>query len=98
MRRAHRGPGKGFGGNGSFPRRPGGSPAARRNNRPPMSETFEVLTAEEASADVFLSTSAMSPYQEQLRDYLGSLLRQGCTRLDWCLVALDAGRPVARVA
>lgn len=63
-----------------------------------MSETFEVLTAEEASADVFLSTSAMSPYQEQLRDYLGSLLRQGCTRLDWCLVALDAGRPVARVA
>jgi ribosomal protein S18 acetylase RimI-like enzyme len=55
-------------------------------------------TAEELSMDAFLSVSSGSPYQEQLREYTESLIRQECTRPDWCVVGLDAGVPVARAA
>jgi ribosomal protein S18 acetylase RimI-like enzyme len=56
------------------------------------------VTAEEASVDAFLSTSTASPYQEQLREYLESLLRQRCTKPDWCLLGMEDGAPVARAA
>lgn len=56
------------------------------------------VTAEEASMDAFLSTSAASPYQQQLHDYAESLVQQECTRPEWCLLALQAGAPVARAA
>lgn len=56
------------------------------------------MTAEEASIDAFLSTSAASQYQQQLRDYLESLLEQRCTRPDWCLLGVAAGTPIARAA
>ena len=56
------------------------------------------VTAEEASVDAFLSVSAASTFHEQLRAYLESLAQQGCTKPEWCLVGLDAGRPVARGA
>jgi ribosomal protein S18 acetylase RimI-like enzyme len=55
-------------------------------------------TAEEASMDAFLSVSATSPYQQPLREYAESLLRQQCTRPDWCVLGLEAGVPVARAA
>ena len=48
--------------------------------------------------DAFLAVSAESLYQERLREYTESLVRQGCTKPDWCVVALDAGVPVARAA
>jgi ribosomal protein S18 acetylase RimI-like enzyme len=56
------------------------------------------LTAEEASMEAFLSVSAASPYQPQLREYAHSLLEQRCTRPDWCLLGLAADVPVARAA
>jgi RimJ/RimL family protein N-acetyltransferase len=55
-------------------------------------------TADAASLEAFLSVSAASRYQPELRDYLESLLRQGCTTPEWCVVGLDAGAPVARAA
>jgi ribosomal protein S18 acetylase RimI-like enzyme len=55
-------------------------------------------TAKEASLDAFLSVSAGSPYQQQLQDYAVSLMRQKCTALEWCMLALQAGAPVARAA
>jgi RimJ/RimL family protein N-acetyltransferase len=55
-------------------------------------------TAEEASLETFLSVSATSQYQPQLREYTESLLRKECTKPDWCLVGLQAGAPVARAA
>jgi ribosomal protein S18 acetylase RimI-like enzyme len=48
--------------------------------------------------DAFLSVSAASPYQEQLRDYAASLIERRCTKPDWCLVGSDGGEPVARAA
>jgi RimJ/RimL family protein N-acetyltransferase len=65
-----------------------------------MRETSSIMfvTAEEASMDAFLSVSAASPYQPQLRDYAESLLRQKCTRPDCCVLGLAAGAPVARAA
>ena len=59
---------------------------------------INVLTADEASVEGFLSVSAASPHQPQLREYAHSLLQQGCTRPDWCMLALDADAPVARAA
>lgn len=56
------------------------------------------VTADEASIDAFLSVSEASPFHDRLRAYLESLVRQGCTKPEWCLVGLDAGRPVARGA
>ena len=56
------------------------------------------VTADEVSMDVFLSVSAASTFHERLLDYVASLLRQGCTNADWCLVLLDSGTPVARGA
>jgi GNAT superfamily N-acetyltransferase len=56
------------------------------------------VTAEEASIDAFLSVSAGSPYKQQLQDYAESLVRQEYTRLEWCVLALQAGAPVARAA
>jgi hypothetical protein len=55
-------------------------------------------TAEEATLDAFLSVSAGSPYQAELREYAESLLRQQCTRPSWCLLAFDSEVPVARAA
>lgn len=55
-------------------------------------------TAAKSSLDAFLSVSAASRYQKQLRDYAESLLRQELTKPDWCLLAMQAGTPVARAA
>lgn len=48
--------------------------------------------------DAFLSVSASSQYDEQLREYTESLLQQRYTKPAWCLLALDEGVPVARAA
>ena len=55
-------------------------------------------TAEETSIDAFVSVSAGSPFQPQLRDYAESLLRQGRTRPGWCVLGFDADVPVVRAA
>jgi RimJ/RimL family protein N-acetyltransferase len=55
-------------------------------------------TSVAASLEAFLSVSATSRYQPQLREYTESLLRKKCTKPDWCLVGLQAGAPVARAA
>jgi ribosomal protein S18 acetylase RimI-like enzyme len=59
---------------------------------------LEFATADEVSTDTFLSVSAGSQYQAQLSEYLESLLEQGFTKPDWCVVGLDAGEPVSRAA
>jgi ribosomal protein S18 acetylase RimI-like enzyme len=56
------------------------------------------VTAADASLDAFLAVSAGSPYQAQLQDYLSSLVRQESTKPEWCVLGLEAGEPVARVA
>jgi RimJ/RimL family protein N-acetyltransferase len=56
------------------------------------------VTADSASLEAFLSVSAASQYQPQLREYAESLLRQESTKLDWCVLGMDAGAPVARAA
>lgn len=48
--------------------------------------------------DAFLSVSDASPYQGELREYVESLLQQRCTKPDWCVLGLEAGKPVARAA
>ena len=48
--------------------------------------------------DAFLSVSGTSPYQPQLEQYLVSLLDRRSTRLEWCLLGLEGGVPVARAA
>ena len=55
-------------------------------------------TAEQASMDAFVSVSASSQFDEQLREYTRSLLDQRCTKPAWCLMALEEGVPVARAA
>jgi ribosomal protein S18 acetylase RimI-like enzyme len=59
---------------------------------------IEFATAEETSVETFRSVSAGSPYERELGEYTEALLERGNTRPAWCLVALDAGEPVARVA
>jgi ribosomal protein S18 acetylase RimI-like enzyme len=59
---------------------------------------LEFATVDEVSTDTFLSVSSASPYQEQLREYLESLLEQGFTRPDWCIVGLETSEPVSRAA
>jgi ribosomal protein S18 acetylase RimI-like enzyme len=54
--------------------------------------------AEQASVEAFLRVSAGSPHQSELEEYLHGLLRQRCTRLEWCLIALEAAKPIARAA
>ena len=56
------------------------------------------VTAKDASLDAFLSVSHKSPYQQELREYAESLLRQQCTRPEWCVLGLEEGAPVARAA
>jgi ribosomal protein S18 acetylase RimI-like enzyme len=56
------------------------------------------VTANEASVDTFLSVSAGSRYQPQLKDYLASLLEGRYTKPEWFLLGHDAGVPVARAA
>jgi ribosomal protein S18 acetylase RimI-like enzyme len=56
------------------------------------------VTAEEASMETFLSASASSTYQQELREYLASLVRQACTSPDWCIVGLEGEAPIARAA
>lgn len=56
------------------------------------------MTAEEASIDAFLAVSARSPYQPELEKYVESLLAKRSMQPAWCVVALDAGVPVARGA
>jgi RimJ/RimL family protein N-acetyltransferase len=63
-----------------------------------MRGNLAFVTAEDASVDAFQSTSTDSPYQEQLREYLESLLRQRCTKPGWCVLGLEGGAPVARAA
>jgi RimJ/RimL family protein N-acetyltransferase len=60
--------------------------------------SFGLVTAAEASMDAFLSVSAASPFQQQLEDYAESLLRQECTRAEWCVLGLEEGAPAARAA
>jgi RimJ/RimL family protein N-acetyltransferase len=60
--------------------------------------TPEFASMREASIDDFLSVSAESPYQPQLRKYLASLLERGSTRPEWCFIAFAADAPVARAA
>ena len=48
--------------------------------------------------EAFLSVSASSQYQEQLREYARSVLEQRCTKPAWCMLALEGGVPVARAA
>src|SRR5262245_57936989 len=55
-------------------------------------------TAEASSIDAFLSVSAASPYQRNLREYAHRLLHQRCTRPEWCVLGSDANVPVARAA
>ena len=55
-------------------------------------------TSAAASLEAFLSVSATSRYQPQLREYAESLLRKECTKPGWCVVGLQAGAPVARAA
>jgi RimJ/RimL family protein N-acetyltransferase len=57
---------------------------------------LEIVTAEEASLDPFMSVA--TPYAPQLSEYVDSLLDTGRTRPAWCLVALDSGVPAARAA
>jgi ribosomal protein S18 acetylase RimI-like enzyme len=59
---------------------------------------MEFVTAEDASMDAFLSVSAASPFERQLQEYAESLLRQGCTRPEWCVLGTEEGAPVARAA
>jgi ribosomal protein S18 acetylase RimI-like enzyme len=59
---------------------------------------IELATADQSSLDTFLAVSAGSSYQPELQAYLASLLEQGATRPEWCLVGLRAGAPVARAA
>jgi ribosomal protein S18 acetylase RimI-like enzyme len=56
------------------------------------------VTAEDASMDAFLSVSEGSQYQGQLREYTESLLQGRFTKPEWCLLGLEAGKPVARAA
>lgn len=56
------------------------------------------VTAEHASIDAFLSVSAASPYQEQLRNYTESLIGKRLTKPSWCVIGLDSDVPVARAA
>jgi ribosomal protein S18 acetylase RimI-like enzyme len=63
---------------------------------PPRMLAF--ATAEESSMDAFLSVSAASPYQERLREYADSLIRQRCTRPSWCVLGVEEGVPLARAA
>jgi ribosomal protein S18 acetylase RimI-like enzyme len=55
-------------------------------------------TADETSREAFLAVSAGSPYRAQLEEYLESILSQGATRPEWCVVAVDWGTPIARGA
>jgi ribosomal protein S18 acetylase RimI-like enzyme len=59
---------------------------------------FEFATVDEVSTDTFLSVSEGSRYQQELREYLESLLQQEFTKPSWCVVGLEAGEPVARAA
>jgi RimJ/RimL family protein N-acetyltransferase len=69
-----------------------------RNVEPNATRRIEFVTASEASLEAFLSASARSRYQPQLREYAESLLRQGCTRPDWCVLGVEDATPVARAA
>jgi RimJ/RimL family protein N-acetyltransferase len=63
-----------------------------------VGRSIEFATAEEASMDAFLSVSAASPFGQQLQEYAESLLRQGCTRPEWCVLGTEGGAPVVRAA
>jgi RimJ/RimL family protein N-acetyltransferase len=60
--------------------------------------TLVFRTAEEVSMDAFLSVSAASRYQEQLREYADSLLEKRCTKPGWCVLALEDDVPIVRAA
>jgi ribosomal protein S18 acetylase RimI-like enzyme len=55
-------------------------------------------TVEDASMEAFLSVSEGSQYQSQLREYAESLHEGRFTKPEWCLLGLEAGKPVARAA
>jgi RimJ/RimL family protein N-acetyltransferase len=59
---------------------------------------LELVTAAEASTDAFLSVSAGSRFQGDLKEYLDSLLRQRFTKPEWCVLGTEAGVPTARAA
>jgi ribosomal protein S18 acetylase RimI-like enzyme len=59
---------------------------------------LDFVTAEESSMDEFLSVSEGTPFQAELRQYAQSLLEQEYTKPEWCLVGLEAARPVVRAA
>jgi RimJ/RimL family protein N-acetyltransferase len=59
---------------------------------------LDFVSAKESSMDEFLSVSAASPFSAELEKYAESLLEQGCTKPEWCLLGFEAGVPVARAA
>jgi ribosomal protein S18 acetylase RimI-like enzyme len=59
---------------------------------------LEFASAEESSMDDFLSISAASPFSAELEKYAESLLEQGYTKPEWCLLGREAGVPVVRGA
>lgn len=59
---------------------------------------IEFATADDVSPEAFLAVSAESRYHPQLEAYLDTLLQQGLTRPEWCLLAREGGQPVARAA
>jgi ribosomal protein S18 acetylase RimI-like enzyme len=61
-------------------------------------KVVDFVTVDDASLDAFLSVSAASPHQEQLREYAESLLQRRSTRPGWCVLGLESGVPVARAA
>jgi ribosomal protein S18 acetylase RimI-like enzyme len=61
-------------------------------------KVVDLVTVEDVSLDAFLSVSAASPHQEQLREYTESLLQRRSTRPGWCVLGLESGVPVARAA
>jgi ribosomal protein S18 acetylase RimI-like enzyme len=58
----------------------------------------QFATVDKASLAAFLSVSAASQFQEQLSEYAESLLQQGYTRPEWCLLGLEDSKPVAGAA
>ena len=56
------------------------------------------VTAQEKGMEAFLSVSSASRYQPELRGYADSLVQQGYTKLDWCVVGLEVTAPAARAA
>ena len=83
---------------GRIPSRPPAWPRRADLQAAASVSVLAFATPSGVSMESFLSVSARSRYQIELGGYAHSLLRQGHTRLGWCLVGLRANVPVARAA